>query len=149
MGLFREMKDMLQTLRSDELKELKKKADAQPRTSMLESVKAANQAVDQAQELQRQAAGLQEMIGDPNSFASTYMGGTRGNAVVNSITDTGAQVHGSPVMELDLTVTVPGRGPYPVKHRQLIAYQAMGNFQPGKVFPVHVDQHDPTKLVIG
>ena len=30
MGMFRDMKDMMQTVRSDELKELKRKADAQP-----------------------------------------------------------------------------------------------------------------------
>jgi hypothetical protein len=35
VGMFRDMKDMMQTVLSDELKELKKKADAQPKRSML------------------------------------------------------------------------------------------------------------------
>jgi hypothetical protein len=52
-------------------------------------------------------------------------------------------------MELELTVAVPGRPQYQVTHRQLVAFAAMGNFQPGKTFPVHVDQQDPSKLVIG
>jgi len=52
MGMFKDMKDMVGVVRSDELKELKKKADAQPKVSMLDGVKMANQAMDQAQEMQ-------------------------------------------------------------------------------------------------
>jgi hypothetical protein len=52
-------------------------------------------------------------------------------------------------MELDLMVNVPGREPYAVKHRQLVALSAIPNFQPGRSFPVHVEQQDPSKIVIG
>jgi len=58
MGMFRDMKDMVGTLRSDDLKELKRKADAQPKVSMREGVKLANQAVDSAQVWQQQAAQM-------------------------------------------------------------------------------------------
>ena len=81
--------------------------------------------------------------------AAVYSQGIAGSATVNALNDTGTMVNNAPIMELDLTVTVPGREPYQVKHRQLVAFAAMGNFQPGKVFPVHVDQQDPTKIVIG
>ena len=47
------------------------------------------------------------------------------------------------------TVTVPGREPYQVKHRQLLAQSALARFQPGSTFSVRVDQSDPAKLVIG
>lgn len=132
MGMFRDMKDMVQTVRSDELKELKKKADAQPKRSMLEGVKMANAAYV-----------------DPAAFQNTYMAGTPGTAVVNAINDTGTHVNMAPVCELDLTVTVPGKEPYAVKHRQLIAHAALARFQPGATFSVRVDANDPSKLVIG
>jgi hypothetical protein len=149
MSMFRDMKDMIQTVRSDELKELKKKADAQPRTSMLEGVKLANQAVDQAAGMQQQAQALGQQVGDPASSAAAYGGGVAGNATVNAINDTGTTINNAPVVEMDLTVSVPGKEPYHVKHRQLVALSALPRFQPSAMFPVRVDQHDPTTLVIG
>ena len=145
MGMFRDMKDMVKTLQSDELKDLKKKADAQPKTSMLEGVKLANQAYDDAMVMQQEA----QQMADPAAFSATYAGGTAGSATVNSITETGAWINNAPVCELDLTVTVPGREPYQVAHRQLIAQTAIPRFQPGSTFSVRVDPNDPTKLVIG
>ncbi len=147
MGLFRQFKDMTDTLRSDELRELKKQADAQPKTSMLEGVKFANQALKDAQELQQSAAGVGGL--DPQGFAQTYTGGIAGNATVEAIADTGTMINNAPVVEMDLTVTVPGRDPYKVKHRQLVAHSALPRFQPGCSFSVRVDAGDPTKLVIG
>ena len=148
MGMFKDMGDAFKVLRSDELKELKRKADAQPKVSMLDGIKLANQAVDQAQVWQQQGAQMQSMgAGMPG--AATYAAGIAGSATVTSLSDTGTMVNNAPVMEMDLTVTVPGRDPYTVKHRQLVAFAAMGNFQPGSTFPVHVDQQDPSKLVIG
>jgi hypothetical protein len=145
MGLFRDMKDMVQTVRSDELKELKKKADAQPKRSMLEGVKMANTAYDDALAMQQDAAA----VGDPMAFQNTYMTGTPGTATVNAISDTQTMINNAPVCELDLTVTVPGKEPYAVKHRQLIAHSALARFQPGAMFSVRVDANDPSKLVIG
>ena len=82
-------------------------------------------------------------------MAGAYANGAAGSATVNAISDTGTMVNNAPVMELDLTVNVPGREPYQVKHRQLVALSAIPNFQPGKIFPVHVDNQDPSKIVIG
>lgn len=144
MGMFKDMGDAFKVIRSDELKDLKRKADAQPKVSMMDGLKLANQAMDQAQVYQQQAGAMQGMAG-----AAVYSQGIAGSATVNALSDTGTTVNNAPIMELDLTVTVPGREPYSVKHRQLVAFAAMGNFQPGKVFPVHVDQQDPTKIVIG
>ena len=145
MGMFRDMGDAFKVLRSDELKDLKRKADAQPKTSMMDGIKLANQAMDQVPVWQQQGAEMAAMAGSAGAYAS----GLAGNAIVTAIADTGMMINEAPVMELDLTVAVPGREPYPVKHRQLVALSAIPNFQPGKTFPVHVDQHDPTKLVIG
>jgi hypothetical protein len=145
MGMFRDLGDAFKVLKSDELKELKRKADAQPKVSMMEGVRMANQAMDQVPVWQQQGAEMMQMAGGAGAYAT----GLAGNATVTAISDTGTMVNNAPVMELDLTVNVPGREPYQVKHRQLVALSAIPNFQPGKTFPVHVDQQDPTKLVIG
>ena len=149
MGIFRNLKDMTDTLRSDELKELKKKSDAQPRTSMLDGVKAANAMYDDAMALQQQGMAMQQPGADPFAAGATMAGGIMGQAVVNSIGDTGMVINNAPVCELNLTVTVPGREPYEVIHRQLLAQTAIPRFQPGATFSVRVDQNDPTNVVIG
>ena len=132
MGLFRQFKDMTDTLRSDELKELKKQADARPKTSMLEGVKVANQALKDAQQLQQDAAGVAL---DPQAFSQTYTGGVAGNATVNAIADTGTMINNAPVVEMDLSVSVPGREPYQVKHRQLVAHSAWRASSPAPASP--------------
>lgn len=148
MGMFKDMKGAFDVVRSDELKELKKKADAKPKTSMMDGVKMANQAMDSAQEMQA-TIGQSGLSADPMANMATMAGGLMGTATVTALTETGTEINNAPVMELDLQVTVGGGEPYPVKHRQLIGYSALPNFQPGKSFSVRVDQNDPTKLVIG
>jgi hypothetical protein len=145
MGMFRNMKDAFEVVRSDDLKELKKKADAQPKSSPLDAVKAANEGMDAALAMQN-ASGLSA---NPMENMATMAGGLMGTATVTALTETGTEVNNAPVVELDLSVTVGGGEPYPVKHRQLIAHSALVNFQPGKSFSVRVDQNDPTKLIIG
>ena len=145
MGMFRQTKEAFQVMRSDELKQLKRRADAQPKVSMMDGVRMANEAMEQVPNWQQQAAEMQQMAAGTTAYAN----GLAGNATVNSIADTGTMINNAPVMEMDLTVAVPGREPYQVKHRQLIALSQIPNFQPGKAFPVHVDQQDPNKLMIG
>jgi hypothetical protein len=146
MGMFKDMGDAFKVLRSDELKDLKRKADAQPKVSMMDGIKLANQAMDQVPVWQQQGAMAQDMT---NGMANTFASGIPGTATVKGLSDTGTLLNGAPVMDVELTVQVPGREPYDVTHRQLVAFASMGNFQPGKTFPVHVDQQDPSKIVIG
>ena len=145
MGMFRDMKDAFGVIRSDELKDLKRKADAQPKVSMMDGIKAANQAMDQAQMMQQTMGSSM----DPNAYGATYANGLQGMATVKELRDTGTFINNAPVMDMDLTVTVPGRDPYQVTHRQLVAHAALARFQPGNSFSVRVDQQDPSKLVIG
>jgi hypothetical protein len=105
---------------------------------MMDGIRMANQAADAAAGWQQYAA-----------TGAVYTAGVPGSATVVALRDTGAEINGAPVMDIDLTVTVPGREPYPVTHRQIVALAALANFQPGRVWPVKVDQQDPTKLVIG
>jgi hypothetical protein len=144
--MFKDMGDAFKVLRSDELKDLKRKADAQPKVSMMDGIKLANQAIDQVPMWQQQGAMAGGLTG---GMANTYASGIPGSATVKGLSDTGTLLNGAPVMDIELTVSVPGREPYDVTHRQLVAFAALGNFQPGKTFPVHVDQQDPSKIVIG
>ncbi len=145
MGMFRDMKDAFGVLRSDELKELKRKADAQPRPSMMEGIRAANEAMDQAQMLQQGGAGMM----DPTGAAALYGSGLAGSATIDAVSDTGMFVNQAPVLALDMTVTIPGREPYRTTHKQLVSHAALARFQPGAVMPVRVSADDPNQLMIG
>jgi hypothetical protein len=145
MGMFRDMKESFQVLRSDELKELKRKADSQPRPSMMEGIRAANQAFDQAQALQQQAGGMM----DPAGQAALYTSGIAGTATIDAVSDTGMFVNEAPVLALDMTVSVPGREPYKVTHKQLVSHAALARFQPGAVLSVRVSPQDPSQLMLG
>jgi hypothetical protein len=141
MGMFKDMKDAFGVVRSDELKELKKKADAQPKGSMMDGIKMANQAMDGAAGMQQAYGGdMQRLMTGPT---------TTGQAVINSVGETGQMVNDSPLMEFDLTVSVTGREPYRVTHQQVISPAVLHNFQAGKTMPVKIDPQDPNKLYFG
>ena len=148
MGMFKDMKDMMGVVRSDELKELKKKADAQPKVSMMDGVKMANQAMDQAQEMQT-AMASQGLSANPMANMAAMSQGIQGNATVKGTTDTGQKLADAPIMDVELEVQIPNEAPYTVTHRQAIALAAMGNWQAGKVWPVRVDPSDRSKVIIG
>ena len=76
---------------------------------------------------------------DPAAHAGVYANGLQGAATVNAISETGIKMNDAPVCELDLTVVVPGREPYLVKHRQLFAIAVLPRYQPGATFSVRVD----------
>jgi len=147
MGMFKNMKQGFDIVRSDELKELKKKADAQPKTNPLDGLRMANQAMDNA-------AAMQESMGmvggaNPGAAMGLMSNGIQGNGTVKSLNDTGQQVNGAPVYEVVLAVALPNQEPYDVTHKQIIALAAVSNWQPGAMFPVRVDPSNPQNLVIG
>jgi hypothetical protein len=143
--MFRDMKDAFGVIRSDELKELKRKADAQPRPNMMEGIRAANAAMDQAQMMQQQTPGMM----DPGGASALYSGGIAGSATIDAVSDTGMFVNEAPVLALDMTVSLPGREPYKTTHKQLVSHAALARFQPGSVMPVRVSPQDPNQLMIG
>ena len=148
MGMFKDMKDMIGVARSDELKELKKKADAQPKVSMMDGVKLANQAMDQAQEMQA-AFASQGLSANPMANMAAMAQGIQGNATVKEVTDTGQKLGDAAIMDVELEVQLPNETPYTVVHRQAIAPAAMGNWQAGRVWPVRVAPDDRTKVTVG
>ena len=99
---------------------------------------AAKAGMDQVHALQQQAVN-----------GAPYNNNLAGTARIDGVTDTGMIVNERPVLQLDLTVSVPGREPYKAKHRQLAAHGDLARFQPGAVISVSVSPQDPTQLMLG
>jgi hypothetical protein len=75
--------------------------------------------------------------------------GIPGTATISQVTDSGITVNENPTVDLDLVVTVPGREPYAVRHRQTIPRLQVGQLVPGAQLAVKVDPADLQKLVVG
>ena len=80
--------------------------------------------------------------------AELMSSGVVGQALINSIADTGTTVNENPQVLLDLTVTLPGQAPYPATLTQIVSRVAIGSFQPGAIVPVRVSPSDPQSLMI-
>ncbi len=74
--------------------------------------------------------------------------GIVGQAQIDNLSDTGAAINDNPRLQLNLTVTIPGRQPYPVTLIQVVSRIAIGSFQPGATVPVRVSPDDPQSLII-
>ena len=85
---------------------------------------------------------------DEQKTEQLVLGGRTGAATILAARPTGATVGGSPQLELDLEVRVPGLEPYRVTHRQVVARAAMTCFAPGAGVPVRVDPYDPRSLIV-
>ena len=57
--------------------------------------------------------------------------GIVGQATIDAVNDTGVTVNENPQIELSLTVTVPGKDPYPASLTQVVSRIAIAGFQPG------------------
>jgi hypothetical protein len=74
--------------------------------------------------------------------------GRTGRARIKSIRDTGKTLNENPEVEFELEVSLEGFT-YDITHRQIVSRIAIPQYQPGASVPVHVDQDDQSKLVIG
>jgi hypothetical protein len=74
--------------------------------------------------------------------------GIVGEARIDSVSDTGATINDNPRVQFNLTVTIPGRKPYPSMLIQVVSRIAIGSFQPGATVPVRVSPDDPQSLII-
>lgn len=125
-----------------------------PMPNIGESMANAANAAEQAAQLRDAAAGVSGATAGAPGFnpfqnAAAYNSAVRGTGVVKAIVDTGQRIAETPVYDITLEVTVDGKAPYEVVHRQLIAAAALGNWQPGKTTTLRVDPVDPTKVMLG
>jgi hypothetical protein len=74
--------------------------------------------------------------------------GIPGQATITTIRDTGTTINDNPLVELGLNVTLEGRAPYDVTHRQVISRLFVANFQPGTTVPVKVDPADQNAVLV-
>jgi hypothetical protein len=74
--------------------------------------------------------------------------GKEGTARVAGMTQTGTTLNDNPLVELDLEVTIPGRPPYRVTHREWVPLVMLGTLTMGAALHVRVDPADPSKLMI-
>jgi hypothetical protein len=80
--------------------------------------------------------------------AELMASGVVGQAVIDTIADTGTTVNENPQVQFSLTVTIPGQAPYPASLTQIVSRVAIGSFQPGATVPVRVSPNDPQTLMI-
>jgi hypothetical protein len=89
-----------------------------------------------------------ESLGGVQDQQRLMQEGRTGRARIKSIRDTGKTLNENPEVEFDLQVQLDGIS-YDVTHRQIVSRITIPQYQPGASVPVHVDQDDQNKLVIG
>jgi hypothetical protein len=75
--------------------------------------------------------------------------GRLGTATIDAVREIALPDGAGTTMEFDLTVSVDGSGPYPVRHRQAVARTLAPSLQAGATIPVRVDPVDRLLLTIG
>jgi hypothetical protein len=93
--------------------------------------------------------GFGGLQANPFADAAAYNAAIPGSGEILSLTDTGALLADSHVYDIGLRVTIDGREPYEVVHRQVLAATVLGAWQPGKVIALRVDAIDPTQVMLG
>lgn len=74
--------------------------------------------------------------------------GVPGTARILSVAETGLTVNDAPQVDLMLEVTIAGRAPYQVRHRELVPRLALGRLSDGRPLQVVVDPVHPDQLLI-
>ena len=74
--------------------------------------------------------------------------GLAGTARILRIEDNGGALNDDPIVELDLSVELPGREPYLVHHKSVVPRLRVGLVTDGRVVGVVVDPADPARLVV-
>jgi hypothetical protein len=74
--------------------------------------------------------------------------GVAGRAVIEDFEDTGTTINDHPRVRLDLTVTIPGREPYPARVTQTVPRLSIGRLLKGESLPVLADPEAPEHIRI-
>jgi hypothetical protein len=91
---------------------------------------------------------MQGLAAEQQKTAALMANGIVGEARIDQISDTGTTINDNPQVLFNLTVTIPGRDPYPATLTQVVSRIAIGSFQPGATVPVRVSPDDPQTLMI-
>lgn len=74
--------------------------------------------------------------------------GIVGEARIDGVTDAGSSINDHPHVQFTLTVSVPGRDPYPATLDQVVSRTTLPRFRPGTTVPVRVSPEDPLVLML-
>jgi hypothetical protein len=133
MGFFKDLNQLKKT--ADEMRPPEHRGMMGGFRAMRDGVATANQMV-------------QGLAAEQQKTAMLMGSGIVGQARIDQISDTGATVNDNPQVQFNLTVTIPGRDPYPATLTQVVSRIAIGSFQPGATVPVRVSPDDPQTLMI-
>jgi hypothetical protein len=89
--------------------------------------------------------GVERMLGTRRRLLQT---GTLSTATLQAVRETSMRVNGSPVVQLELVVDVPGRGPVRATMREVVPLTRLAALSPGTRIPVAVDRLDPSRMAI-
>jgi hypothetical protein len=133
MGFFKDLHQLKKT--ADEMRPPEHRGTMGGFRAMRDGVATANQMV-------------QGLAAEQQKTTALMASGIVGQARIDAISDTGMTVNDNPQVQFNLTVTVPGREPYPATLTQVVSRIAIGSFQPGATVPVRVSPTDPQTLMI-
>jgi hypothetical protein len=133
MGFFKDVRDLKKA--ADDMRPPEHRGVMGGFRAMRDGVAQANQMV----------SGL---AAEQQKTAMLMASGIPGQARIDQVSDTGVTVNDNPQVQFNLTVTIPGRDPYPATLTQVVSRIAIGSFQPGATVPVRVSPDDPQTLMI-
>lgn len=133
MGFFKDVRDLKK--QAEELRPPEHRGMMGGFRAMRDGVSTANQM-------------LGGIAADQQKTGELMASGVPGQAVINTIADTGTTVNENPQVQFNLTVSIPGQAPYPATLTQIVSRVAIGSFQPGATVPVRVSPNDPQTLMI-
>ncbi len=133
MGFFKDLNQLKKT--ADEMRPPEHRGMMGGYRAMKDGVATANQMV-------------QGLAAEQQKTAALMASGIVGQARIDNVSDTGTTINENPQVQFNLTVTIPGRDPYPATLTQVVSRIAIGSFQPGATVPVRVSPQDPQSLII-
>jgi hypothetical protein len=89
-----------------------------------------------------------EMLAQQTAAANIAQTGLPATATVVGVREGFGELNFQPIVELDMTVLMPGRPPYPVTMRQAMPVHQLAAMQPGANVSVKVDPNNPQTIWI-
>jgi len=100
------------------------------------------------QELNQKMASLNASLVQTATLTTPGPGSVAARVQVVSVTPTAGSVNGSPIVDVGVTVLVPGRPPVPAFASVMVPLTGLHRLQPGITLPAWVDPADPTGFAI-
>jgi hypothetical protein len=97
---------------------------------------------------QSRMAAAREMMGQQTRMMNLAASGADASATIIDARQTAQLINFEPVIELDLTMMLDGRPPYPVTVSQPVPQLYLAKAQPGATLKAKVDPTDPSTVFL-